>query len=403
MTPTHIVPEWYYLPFYAILRAIPNKLLGVMALGASIVILAFLPWLDTSKVRSARYRPLYRQFFWVFVIVCIGLGWLGSKPPEGNYVLFARIFTVYYFAYFLVILPVLGKVREDQAAAEFDRGIGVAGRQADRGVRSAATARQGLRPHHGHRAHSRYRRCARRAGRARAAQEHDTPNPPMNKWSFSGPFGKFDRGQLQRGFKVYREVCQVCHGLKLVAFRTLAEPGGPGFTIPQATAIAAEYQVPAEPDDQGEVKPRPGSARRLLPAAVPERAGSACALQCRAARPVHHRKSARLRARLPALGGRHVHAVSGAGRRLHHRSDAGLSGQPARGRYAAARNFLQQVLSRPRHRDAAAAVRSARRIHRRRADDGRTVFQGYLGVSDVDRRAAPRGAGSGSACRWCSF
>jgi quinol-cytochrome oxidoreductase complex cytochrome b subunit len=81
-----------------------------MALGASILILAFLPWLDTSKVRSARYRPLYRQFFWVFVIVCVGLGWLGGKPPEGNYVLIARIFTVYYFAFFLVILPVLGKV-----------------------------------------------------------------------------------------------------------------------------------------------------------------------------------------------------------------------------------------------------------------------------------------------------
>src|SRR5882724_9095120 len=110
VTPTHIVPEWYYLPFYAILRAIPNKLGGVAALGAAIVILAFLPWLDTSKVRSARYRPRYKFFFWIFVIVCIGLGWLGSKPPEGNYVLFARIFTVYYFAYFLVILPVLGKV-----------------------------------------------------------------------------------------------------------------------------------------------------------------------------------------------------------------------------------------------------------------------------------------------------
>jgi quinol-cytochrome oxidoreductase complex cytochrome b subunit len=83
-----------------------------MALGASILILAFLPWLDTSKVRSARYRPLYRQFFWVFVIVCVGLGWLGSKPPEGNYVLFARIFTAYYFAFFLVILPVLGKIEK---------------------------------------------------------------------------------------------------------------------------------------------------------------------------------------------------------------------------------------------------------------------------------------------------
>src|ERR1700720_3888842 len=112
VTPTHIVPEWYYLPFYAILRAIPNKLLGVTALAASIAVLAFVPWLDTSNVRSARYRPLYRQFFWVFVVVCIGLGWLGSKPPEGNYVLFARVFTAYYFAFFFVILPVLGKVEK---------------------------------------------------------------------------------------------------------------------------------------------------------------------------------------------------------------------------------------------------------------------------------------------------
>jgi quinol-cytochrome oxidoreductase complex cytochrome b subunit len=108
VTPMHIVPEWYYLPFYAILRAIPNKLMGVGALGASIVILAFLPWLDTSRVRSAVYRPLYRQFFWIFVIVCVGLGWLGSKPAEGGYVIAARILTAYYFVHFLIILPLLG-------------------------------------------------------------------------------------------------------------------------------------------------------------------------------------------------------------------------------------------------------------------------------------------------------
>ena len=108
VTPTHIVPEWYYLPFYAILRAIPNKLMGVSALGASIVVLGFLPWLDTSRVRSANYRPLYRQFFWIFVVVCIGLGWLGSKPAEGGYVVAARIFTAYYFIHFLIILPLLG-------------------------------------------------------------------------------------------------------------------------------------------------------------------------------------------------------------------------------------------------------------------------------------------------------
>src|SRR5215471_3906 len=107
-TPPHIVPEWYYLPFYAILRSIPNKLIGVIALFSSIGILFLLPWLDTSRVRSATYRPLYKQFFWIFVIVCIGLGWLGSKPPEGIYVIVSRIFTAWYFAFFLVILPLLG-------------------------------------------------------------------------------------------------------------------------------------------------------------------------------------------------------------------------------------------------------------------------------------------------------
>ena len=112
VTPTHIVPEWYYLPFYAILRAIPNKLLGVAALIASIVVLAFLPWLDTSRVRSATYRPLYRQFFWALIIVVIGLGYLGSKPPEGAYVIFGRLFTAYYFIHFLIILPLLGLIEE---------------------------------------------------------------------------------------------------------------------------------------------------------------------------------------------------------------------------------------------------------------------------------------------------
>jgi ubiquinol-cytochrome c reductase cytochrome b/c1 subunit len=108
VTPSEIVPEWYYLPFYAILRSIPNKLLGVCALFGSIGILAFLPWLDTSRVRSARYRPLFKQFFWLFVIVCVGLGYLGSKPPEGIYVIMSRLFTAYYFAFFLIVLPLLG-------------------------------------------------------------------------------------------------------------------------------------------------------------------------------------------------------------------------------------------------------------------------------------------------------
>jgi ubiquinol-cytochrome c reductase cytochrome b subunit len=107
-TPAHIVPEWYFLPFYAILRSIPNKLLGVVAMFGSIAIFVFVPWLDTSRVRSATFRPIYRQFFWIFVIVCIGLGYLGSQPAEGGYVIAARILTVYYFAHFFLVLPIVG-------------------------------------------------------------------------------------------------------------------------------------------------------------------------------------------------------------------------------------------------------------------------------------------------------
>jgi ubiquinol-cytochrome c reductase cytochrome b/c1 subunit len=110
VTPAHIVPEWYFLPFYAILRAIPSKLGGVMAMFGAIVVLFIVPWLDTSKVRSATFRPLYKQFFWAFVLVCIGLGYLGSKPAEGAYVIWSQVLTAYYFAHFLIILPVLGLI-----------------------------------------------------------------------------------------------------------------------------------------------------------------------------------------------------------------------------------------------------------------------------------------------------
>jgi len=110
VTPPHIVPEWYFLPFYAILRAVPDKLGGVILMFASIAILIFLPWLDRSRVRSTTYRPIYKWFFWLLVIACLGLGYLGSKPPEGAYVTWARIFTAYYFAHFLVVLPIVGVI-----------------------------------------------------------------------------------------------------------------------------------------------------------------------------------------------------------------------------------------------------------------------------------------------------
>ena len=109
VTPSHIVPEWYLLPFYAILRAIPSKLGGVVFMFASIFILMLLPWLDTSKVKSATFRPLYKKFFWILVITVISLGYLGAKPPEGTYLILARIATIYYFVHFLIILPLLSR------------------------------------------------------------------------------------------------------------------------------------------------------------------------------------------------------------------------------------------------------------------------------------------------------
>jgi ubiquinol-cytochrome c reductase cytochrome b subunit len=87
-------------------------LLGVVALNASILILFFVPWLDTSKVRSSSYRPIYKWFFWAFVLTCLALGYLGAQAPEGWYLVFGRILTVYYFAFFLVVMPVVGRIEK---------------------------------------------------------------------------------------------------------------------------------------------------------------------------------------------------------------------------------------------------------------------------------------------------
>ena len=118
VTPAHIVPEWYLLPFYAILRAIPSKLGGVLVMGAAIGILFILPWLDTSKVRSATFRPLYKQFYWIFLVNCIVLGYLGSQNPEGLFLVASRICTAYYFIHFLVVFPLLGLIEKPKPLPE---------------------------------------------------------------------------------------------------------------------------------------------------------------------------------------------------------------------------------------------------------------------------------------------
>ena len=130
-TPTHIVPEWYLTPFYAILRAItfdiwfiPAKLIGVIAMFGSVLILVLVPWLDTSKVRSARYRPIYKQVYWFFVIDCIVLGWVGFNSPDAmfmgavSFLRIGQVATAYYFLHLLVVMPVLGKLERPRSPPE---------------------------------------------------------------------------------------------------------------------------------------------------------------------------------------------------------------------------------------------------------------------------------------------
>jgi quinol-cytochrome oxidoreductase complex cytochrome b subunit len=118
------VPEWYFLPFYAMLRSVPDnfidvfgilpiiisaKAAGVVVIFGSIILLIFLPWLDTSKVRSANYRPVFRWAFWLFFLDCIVLGYVGGQAPEGAMLTIGRVATFWYFVHLLVVVPFLGK------------------------------------------------------------------------------------------------------------------------------------------------------------------------------------------------------------------------------------------------------------------------------------------------------
>jgi ubiquinol-cytochrome c reductase cytochrome b/c1 subunit len=251
-TPAHIVPEWYYLPFYAILRSIPNKLAGVVAMFSAIIVLVFLPWLDTARTRSCKYRPLAKQFFWIFVIVCILLGYLGAQPPEGIYVIAGRILTVCYFSYFLIVLPLLSRIETPRTTPNSIADAVLAkGGKVIAGLVALVVA-GGL-----------------VVGSAQNARAEEQETPPSQKWSFSGPFGKYDRGALQRGLKVYKEVCSNCHSLDYIAFRNLADPGGPGYSEAQVAALASEYKIKDGPNDQGEMFERPGRPADYFPPPFP--------------------------------------------------------------------------------------------------------------------------------------
>ena len=266
-TPTHIVPEWYYLPFYAILRGIPSKLLGVTALAASIIVLAFMPWLDTSP-RAIGELPAALPAVFVHLLCRRHRARLsrlagadrrlcdrGANPDD----LLFRVLLRHPAA--------LGAVRDNQAAAEFDLRVGVAEGRSDRSV-GAAARRARLKGAPAMKRHHRLAIAFALAGllcdfgAAASAQEADAP--PRLHWSFSGPFGIYDQAQLQRGFKIYREVCSTCHSLKLLSFRNLADPGGPGFTEAQAAAIAATFPGDRRAERSGPDVPAAGQDIRLL-------------------------------------------------------------------------------------------------------------------------------------------
>jgi len=265
VTPAHIVPEWYYLPFYAILRSIPNKLAGVTAMFSAIIVLAFLPWLDSAKTRSSRYRPLAKQFFWIFVIVCVLLGYLGAQPPEGIYVIVGRILTFCYFAYFLILLPLLSRIEKPRPVPNSisDDVLAKTGSRLTPVVSTVIMLTVA---------------GALFAGTTQNARAEEQEAPPSQKWSFAGPVGKFDRGSLQRGLKVYKEVCAVCHGLSYIAFRNLADPGGPGYSEAQAAAFAADYKIKDGPNDQGEMFERPGRPADYFPSPFPNEQAARAAM-----------------------------------------------------------------------------------------------------------------------------
>ncbi len=263
VTPAHIVPEWYFLPFYAMLRAftfditipftkivlLSSKLGGVLTMFGAIVVLFFLPWLDTSPVRSARFRPLYRKGFWVLVAVSITLGYAGSKPPEGIWPLISQLGALYYFGFFLVIVPLLGRrFTIKLAGRSFSIGGWEKPMQLPTSISEAVLKRGAV---------TTLLALVLFAGGAQAEEAADTTSahhPKEVAFAHDGVFGTFDHAALQRGFQVYKEVCSACHGMDLLSYRNLTQLG---FSEAEVKAIAAQYTIMDGPNDNGDMAERP--------------------------------------------------------------------------------------------------------------------------------------------------
>ena len=112
VTPVHIVPEWYFLPYYAILRSIPDKLYGVLAMGGSLIVLFLIPFINTSEIRSTDFRPIFKFFYWLLVIDFAILGWIGQKPVTDTFIIMGQFGTTFYFVFFLFIIPLVGIIEK---------------------------------------------------------------------------------------------------------------------------------------------------------------------------------------------------------------------------------------------------------------------------------------------------
>ena len=110
VTPAHIVPEWYFLPFYAILRSIPDKLGGVAAMGGALIVLFLIPFTNVSEIRSTTFRPLFKIFYWLLVADFLILGWIGQKPVKTTFVIAGQVATAYYFIFFIILIPITGVI-----------------------------------------------------------------------------------------------------------------------------------------------------------------------------------------------------------------------------------------------------------------------------------------------------
>ena len=115
-TPAHVVPEWYFLPFYAILRSIPHKAGGIIAMGAAILILLVIPFINSSIIRNTTFRPIFKNFFWLFIADYIILIWIGQMPVRNAYIFVGQVATLYYFAFFLILIPVVGEIENSIVA-----------------------------------------------------------------------------------------------------------------------------------------------------------------------------------------------------------------------------------------------------------------------------------------------